>query len=181
MPSGHASHQRGTDVDIWLLQAPDHRLSTDEREKMDAPSVLKLDSVDLDTALWTQAHADFVKTAAQDDRVARIFVTPSIKKFLCNCKDAKGGDTEWLRRLRPWEGHDDHIHVRLKCPKFDPCVEQEAPPEGDGCGQELDDWLAKIAKDPPHKSHPQEGNETYAPVPLSKMPIECRELLKINP
>jgi penicillin-insensitive murein endopeptidase len=181
MPFGHASHQRGTDVDIWLTKGPDHTLPRDVRESLSALSVLKVDSVELDPEVWTPAHANFVREAAKDDRVARIFVTPAIKKYMCSCKAPGGADTEWLRRLRPWEGHDDHIHVRLKCPKFDPCIEQDPPPEGDGCGAELDEWMQKIAKDPPHKSQPQVENEPNPPLPLSKMPPECQELLKMKP
>ena len=181
MPSGHASHQRGTDVDFWLTRAPDRLLSPALRETLSSPSVLKVDSAELDPAIWTPAHANFVRVAAQDDRVARVFVTPAIKKYLCSCKDPLGSDTEWLRRLRPWEGHDDHIHVRLKCPKGDPCVEQDPPAPGDGCGSELDEWMQKVAKDPPFKSVAVEKKEEYSPFPLSKMPARCQELLKIQP
>ncbi len=177
MPSDHASHQRGTDVDIWLKEAPAHRLSYEEREKMDAYSVLKKDSAELDSNVWTQKHANFVKCAAQDDHVTRIFVSPAIKKYLCSCKKEDGSDTVWLRRLRPWEGHDDHIHVRLKCPPGDPCVEQEAQPEGDGCGQELSEWLQKTALDPPNKSIAVEESSEIKPFPLSKLPSKCIELL----
>ncbi|MBX9570054.1 MAG: penicillin-insensitive murein endopeptidase [Candidatus Obscuribacterales bacterium] len=179
MPSGHASHQRGTDVDIWLQPGPAKQLSLKERETLEAGSVLKLDSAELDAQKWTPQHAAFVKAAAQDDNVARIFVTPSIKKALCSCKAADGSDTAWLRRLRPWEGHDDHIHVRLICPPGEKCVEQEPPPEGDGCGEELDDWMKKTALDPPHKSsHPGEvPDEPMKPFPLAKMPVECIEVL----
>lgn len=183
MPSGHASHQRGTDVDIWLQPAPAKRLSLEEREKMQADSVLKLDSAELDPQKWTEAHASFVRAAAQDDIVARIFVTPAIKKALCKCKASDGSDTAWLRRLRPWEGHDDHIHVRLFCPDGEKCVEQEPPPDGDGCGDELDEWLKKTALDPPHKSsHPGEvPDEPMKPFPLSKMPAECIDVLNAKP
>ncbi len=183
MPTGHASHQRGTDVDIWLQPGPKKILSTNDREKLEASSVLKLDSAELDPKVWTAQHAAFVKAAAQDDNVARIFVTPSIKKALCSCKSADGSDTAWLRRLRPWEGHDDHIHVRLICPPAEKCVEQEPPPEGDGCGEELDDWMNKTALDPPHKSaHPGEvPDEPMKPFPLSKMPAECIQVLDAKP
>ena len=177
MPSGHASHQRGTDADIWLTAAPDHKLTDEVRETLNAGSVLKADSAELDMSVWTPAHANFVRTAAQDNNVARIFVTPAIKKFLCSCKKADGSDTDWLRRLRPWEGHDDHIHVRLKCPPGDPCEEQEPPPEGDGCGDELTEWLQKTAKDPPFKSVPVPEKDEYKPLPLKKLPQECIELL----
>ncbi len=177
MPSGHASHQRGTDVDIWLTQAPAHKLTEAQRESLSAGSVLKIDSAELDMSIWTPAHANFVRTAAQDDNVARIFVTPAIKKYLCSCKSADGSDAVWLRRLRPWEGHDDHIHVRLKCPPGEPCVEQDPPPDGDGCGEELSDWMKKTAKEPPYNSKPAAESEPYKPYPLSKMPQECIDLL----
>lgn len=183
MPTGHASHQRGTDVDIWLQAGPKKTLSNKDRETLQADSVLKLDSAELDQAKWTPQHAAFVKAAAQDENVARIFVTPSIKKALCSCKAADGSDTAWLRRLRPWEGHDDHIHVRLICPPGEKCVEQEPPPDGDGCGDELDEWMKKTALDPPHKSsHPGEvPDEPMKPFPLSKMPAECIEVLDSRP
>ena len=183
MPSGHASHQRGTDVDIWLQPAPERRLSESERESLQAESVLKLDSAELDPNKWTDKHAALVKAAAQDSNVARIFVTASIKKELCRCKATDGSDTAWLRRLRPWEGHDDHIHVRLKCPVGEKCVEQDPPPEGDGCGAELTEWLKKVAMDPPHKSaHPGEvPDEPMKPFPLSKMPAECIKVLDAAP
>lgn len=178
MPSGHASHQRGTDADIWLTPSPDHKLSSEVRETLNAGSVLKVDSAELDMSIWSPAYTNFVRTAAQDPNVARIFVTPAIKKYLCSCKSADGKDTEWLRRLRPWEGHDDHIHVRLKCPPGDPCVEQEAPPEGDGCGDELAEWMVKTEKDPPYKSVPSKETSEYTPFPLSKMQKECLDLLR---
>lgn len=178
MPSGHASHQRGTDADIWLTPAPRNKLSNELRETLSAGSVLKVDSAELDMSIWSPAHANFVRTAAQDDNVARIFVTPAIKKYLCSCKKSDGSDTDWLRRLRPWEGHDDHIHVRLKCPSTDPCVEQEAPPEGDGCGEELTEWMQKTAKDPPFKSVPAKDDSENPPFALNKMPKQCLELLK---
>ena len=183
MPSGHASHQRGTDVDIWLQPGPKRELSLKERESMEAGSVLKLDSAELNPKVWTSKHAAFVKAAAQDDTVTRIFVTPAIKKALCACKAADGSDAAWLRRLRPYEGHDDHIHVRLICPPGEKCVEQEPQPEGDGCGEELEDWMKKTANDPPHKStHPGEvPDEPMKPYPLSKMPPECIKILDAAP
>ncbi len=181
MVSGHASHQIGLDADIWLIPMPENRMSETEREKKEAPSVLKIDSAELDPKLWTDAHANFVRNAAQDERVARIFVTPAIKQALCQKKDANGKDEWWLRKLRPYEGHDDHIHVRLHCPQDAAnCKEQEPPPEGDGCGAELEESLKQVAKDPPYKSHPK-PDARAKPFPLSKMPRGCVDALKSKP
>jgi penicillin-insensitive murein endopeptidase len=43
---------------------------------------------------------------------------------------------EILRRLRFWPGHDNHFHLRLKCPSADPkCVSAKELPAGSGCEQ----------------------------------------------
>jgi penicillin-insensitive murein endopeptidase len=169
MPSGHDSHQVGLDVDIWLWPAPDHPLTDEEREHLPDASVLEDNSVQLDTNKWTPEHAAFVRDAAQDARVARIFVTPAIKKNLCDNKKADGSDADWLSKLRPWVGHDRHIHVRLHCPKGDnACQEQDAPPV-DGCGAEVDDALAHTQKE----SSDNIPDPPRDPVPLSHLPAAC--------
>ena len=119
MATGHASHNIGLDADLWLRPGLADRPLTDaERESWGANSVLQIDSNKLENPkVWTPEHGAFVRDAAQDPNVTRIFVTPAIKQYLCARKDPNGGDTEF-RKLRPCdgnvcEGHDDHIHVRL--------------------------------------------------------------------
>jgi penicillin-insensitive murein endopeptidase len=181
MPTGHASHQAGIDVDIWDLEMPDHKLTDEERENMSAPSMLKPGTNQLDMSVWDEKHAQFVRDAAQDPAVARIFVAPAIKKYLCDRKDPHGKDTEWLRRIRPWWGHDDHIHVRLKCPKGEACTEQAPPPDGDGCGQELDDWLAKTAANPSFRGEEVDAGQAEPqdkpPFPMKDLPAACMGVL----
>src|SRR5919202_3142110 len=101
MRSGHASHQSGIDVDLWLTPAPDRTLSPEERETTSAVSVLKPDTRELDQAVWNEARARFVRDAAQDPEAARVFVHPAIKKALCDGADRLGADREWLTRIRP--------------------------------------------------------------------------------
>jgi penicillin-insensitive murein endopeptidase len=175
MLNGHASHQAGMDVDIWIDEMPQQLLSADERNiKMSATSVLKPGTNELDSKLWTDKRAQFVRDAARDPAVARIFVAPAIKRALCKCKSSDGSDTEWLRRLRPWWGHDDHIHVRLHCPNGEHCVEQEAPPPGDGCGEEIDEWLLKTAA----AKQATQVEEKETSVKLETMPRECLDVLR---
>jgi penicillin-insensitive murein endopeptidase len=175
MTSGHASHQAGIDVDIWQDPMPNRILSSEERNrKLNATSVLKPGTNQLDSKLWTEQRAQFVRDAAQDPAVARIFVAPAIKRALCKCKDPGGKDTEWLRRLRPWWGHDDHIHVRIHCPEGEACFEQEPQPEGDGCGAELDEWLAKTAT-PQGLNHDDDKSPV---ITIDELPAECLEVLK---
>jgi penicillin-insensitive murein endopeptidase len=48
-----------------------------------------------------------------------------------------------MSKVRPWYGHADHIHVRLKCPDDSPdCRTQPAVPAGDGCDKSLSSWFA---------------------------------------
>ena len=95
---------------------------------------------------WTPQHHEILKAAASDPRVARIFVFPGAKVKMCN--DEKG-DRKWLRKIRPWWGHHYHFHVRLNCPKgAKGCVDQKAPPQGDGC-KDAEKWVQDILSPPP--------------------------------
>ena len=136
MITGHASHQIGLDTDIWLTQMPDHVMTREEREKKAAGSLLvKGKRLTLDTGKWSDVDLRFIRQAASYPEVARIFVSAAIKRKLC---DTAGSDRAWLRVIRPWYGHDDHIHVRLSCPPgVSGCVDQAAPPPGDGWAPSL--------------------------------------------
>jgi len=129
--SGHASHQSGLDADLWYLEA----------KRGSAPSVVD-GRRERPSKHWSRRIPAVLALAARDPRVARIFVNPVIKRSLCR---SSKGDRGWLRKLRPWWGHDSHFHVRLHCPDGSPSCEPQAPlPEGDGC-KELDWWFSKKA------------------------------------
>jgi len=133
----HASHQVGLDVDIFFrLDLP--RLPLAEREVLELPSLVDQERRVLGPG-FGEGHAELLRLAASDPNVARIFVSPLIKQAMC---DRPGQDRSFLRRLRPWFGHEDHMHVRLNCPSTSAdCVAQPEPPPGDGCGAELISWL----------------------------------------
>ncbi|HEY8035516.1 MAG TPA: penicillin-insensitive murein endopeptidase [Methylobacter sp.] len=147
-PSGHRSHQTGLDVDIWYLlsqQAAIRSLEFNERETWSSPSVLAAQSDAIDDSQWSIAHERILETAARRPEVDRIFVNPSVKRLLCTRKSAH----DWLRKIRPWWGHDDHFHVRLKCPLNNKnCTGQEPLPESDGCDASLAWWFSEEAKTP---------------------------------
>jgi|GEM_PF-862378 len=172
MLTGHASHQIGLDVDIWLKPMPDRRLSRAERQTMSAVSMIK-DRRTINSAIWTPQHFKLIKRAASDPRVARIFVHPAIKQALCR---SAGTDRSWLRRVRPWYGHNFHFHVRLKCPAGESaCKNQSAPPPGDGCGKELAWWLS----DKPYRKKPGKKPK-HRQLVLSDLPNACRRVLAAN-
>ncbi|MEO5343291.1 MAG: penicillin-insensitive murein endopeptidase [Gammaproteobacteria bacterium SHHR-1] len=139
MDSMHRSHQNGVDVDVWLTLTP----SAKDAKKLapegnDPPSMLQKDKR-LVSKHWGEDQIFLLKTAAQDPAVARIFVNPGIKLALCA---SQGVEAEWLRKLRPWWGHDAHFHVRLNCPKDSPQCESQPPiGKGSGCGIELASWF----------------------------------------
>ncbi|HEY6877860.1 MAG TPA: penicillin-insensitive murein endopeptidase [Polyangiales bacterium] len=135
--NGHASHQTGLDVDIWYADAQGKRLSREQRETLQAEDVVdgKRQTI---APRWKKRVTRLLRLTVQDERVDRVFVNPVIKRDLC---EQAGKDRAWLRKVRPWYGHADHLHVRLGCPAGDVfCEPQPALPEGDGCDK-LGSWL----------------------------------------
>ncbi|GAL28028.1 murein endopeptidase [Vibrio variabilis] len=139
--SGHASHQTGLDADIWL-RLPNQPLSDVEAANPEPYPVVDIEKYRFKKDKWTTNHSLLLQVAANDERVARIFVHPLIKKQLC---EVSWKERDWLRKVRPWWGHYYHFHVRLHCPDGESkCIAQNAPPPGDGCGQELASWKPYI-------------------------------------
>ena len=157
MPYGHASHQNGVDADIWLDLRPNRGAIG---ETADPPSLVLPDQSLADPARFTPAHAALIRLAAQQPGVDRILVNHGIKRSLCQ---SHGGEA-WLRRVRPWRGHDSHMHIRLRCPADQPdCRDIPAPPPGDGCDASLQWWLSEEAR------NPRRG----PPGPTPLMPAAC--------
>ncbi|MDT8405961.1 MAG: penicillin-insensitive murein endopeptidase [Methylococcales bacterium] len=167
-PSGHRSHQSGLDVDIWfqLSDVAATRLLTQaEREHWSAPNMLAAKGR-LDTQRWQNKHDQLLQAAAEDARVARIFVNPAIKQHLC----ASYGSASWLRKIRPWYQHHDHFHVRLRCPKDSlDCIDQAPPPSGDSCDASLAWWFTPEAYAP--------AKPITKPKPKPQLPQQCQRVL----
>jgi penicillin-insensitive murein DD-endopeptidase len=168
MITGHASHQIGLDADVWLTPMPDRRLSRLEREEMSATNMVRSDWLDIDPTVWTPQHTALIRAAASERSVARIFVNPAIKKALCR---EAGQDRGWLSKVRPMFGHNYHFHIRIACPAGDAtCSDQDPPPRGDGCGEELARWFT------PEMLHPKPG-KPRPPLTMAQLPEECRRVL----
>ena len=186
MITGHASHQVGLDADIWLTPMPKRRLTRKERETLNATSMLDDTGVAVDPKVFTDKQVSLIKRAASDPEVERIFVHPAIKKALCT---AAGTDRQWLGKVRPFYGHYDHFHMRIKCPAdFAGCKPQPPPTGDDGCGKEVDQWLAKVIPAKPSTSPPVPKPPASVsvrppapPIMLADLPPECRALLAANP
>ena len=180
--SGHLSHQTGLDVDIWYLPPQRLDLSASTRETISANSVRTEDQTRVN-ANWTEAHHQLLKLAASDPRVDRIFVAAAIKIEMC--KTATAADKRWLQRIRPIYGHNDHFHVRLKCPAGSPSCETQAPTVGElsnggnGCDDTLIWWVTTYLdelKNPPKKPKgpKKKGPRDYT---MADLPRQCSAIV----
>jgi penicillin-insensitive murein endopeptidase len=172
MAYGHRSHQIGLDADIWFRYVPSGQtLSRRETEALPMRSVVSAAKARVEPERWSPALRDLLRAAAASPEVERIFVNPIIKQFLCRGES----DRAWLRKIRPWWGHDAHFHVRLRCPLDSPlCQEQKPVPRGDGCDKDLDKWVRELqqaALSPPPKQH----KPSRKPVVL---PVNCTAVLQ---
>lgn len=162
--SGHAGHQTGLDVDIFL-QLPKTRWTPAQLLRPQALDLVASDDKHVIHRLWQPEIDSLIKLAAKDNDVTRIFVNPAIKQQLCL---NAGADRDWLRKVRPWFAHRAHMHVRLRCPADSlECVDQPLPPPGDGCGAELQSWFQ-----PPAPGSRPPKKKTPPPIPAS-----CQALL----
>lgn len=172
MLTGHASHQIGLDADIWLTPMPKREFTRDEREKVAATMIVRPDRLDVDAKVWTAGHVAVIRAAAQDPAVERVLVNAAIKKALC--RDATG-DRSWLQKVRPYWGHDYHMHVRISCPEGSPdCRAQDPVTPGEGCGSELDWWFSEGNINP---RPPKEPVKPPPPMMLKDLPPACRQVL----
>lgn len=173
LPYGHTSHQIGLDVDIWFMPMPAHTLSSEEREKTSAINLVSDDWKHINPKTWSPQQIAFIRTAAEQPEVERVLVNAAIKKEICRVEGKNGGT--WLKKVRPWYWHHDHIHVRLKCPPDSPnCRAQPAVPDDTGCDdKELAFWFSdkvlKPRKDPNAKPP--------RPLTMADLPPACQTVL----
>ena len=174
LPFGHLSHQIGLDVDIWFMPMPNRELSKKEREDTSAINVVAADRLNINPKVWTPQHEAFIKTAADQPEVERVLVNAAIKKELCRIEGKE--HFPWMAKVRPWYGHDDHIHVRLKCPDDSPnCRKQPPVPGDDGCAPKaLEFWFSDKVL------HPKPAKEPTTPpkgLTLADLPPACKNVL----
>ena len=183
--SGHLSHQTGLDADVWYLPPRSLSLSAKEREKISANSVRTEDQKRVN-GNWTASHAALLQLAASDPRVDRIFVAAAIKIEMC--KTATAADKKWLQKIRPLYGHNDHFHVRLKCPAGSPQCKTQTPTvaelsnNGDGCDDTLTWWVTTYLeelKNPPKRppGPKKKGPREYT---MADLPKACTKVLAAN-
>ena len=181
MTSGHASHQIGLDIDIWMLPPQRLDLTRAERESISSISVRTQDQRNVNSN-WTAQHHALLRAAALDPRVDRIFVAAAVKLEMC--RTATPADTPWLQRIRPAVGHNFHFHVRLRCPAGSRHCETQTPTVaelsngGNGCDDTLRWWVTDFLDPPPRterepaprRRHPREFT-------MADLPRQCAEVV----
>ena len=187
MTGGHASHQIGLDADIWMLPATNLGLSRKQRESLSSISIRTEDQTRVNRN-WTPAHAALLRAAASDPRVERVFVAAAAKIAMCNA--ASRSDKAWLQKIRPIYGHNEHFHVRLKCPPGSPLCQVQKPTVaelsngGDGCDDTLNWWVTTYLEELRHPPKPAKPPKKSGPAPktaktyvMADLPAECRAVL----
>lgn len=175
MLTGHASHQIGLDADIWLTPMPKRKMSYDERENVSAVSMVKQSGGKpprINEDAWTDGRMRLLRRAASYPEVERILVNPAIKKKLC---DTVTGDRSWLRKVRPFWGHDYHFHVRIGCqPGSSGCKGQAVTEAGDGCGAPLAWWFTA---EPWRPNKNPDAPKARDKMTLASLPKACAAVL----
>lgn len=89
--SGHASHEKGVDVDIWLMRK-DHRKEPTNYKNPEYSRPLTQELVNL----------------------IRVNTVLKVERIYFNDPQVQG--------VRPWAGHDNHLHVRFCAPGDSSCI-----------------------------------------------------------
>ncbi len=172
MISDHTSHQTGLDVDVWLRPADRLDLSVQEREDISSTDMQRAGGAWVNDA-WTPAQEALIRQAAMDPRVERIFVFAGAKVEMC---ENATGDRSWLAKVRPWWGHNTHVHIRLACPDGSPgCEGQDPVPAGDGCAEALQ-WQQDILNPPPPDPDAPAA-EPRRDLTMADLPAQCARVL----
>lgn len=180
----HASHQVGLDIDVEFLQDPrslQRPLTIEEREKLPKFYLADSDANDIIRENWDDKYVTMLRSAAEDSRALVIFVHPAIKRKLCQ---TPANRKPWLAKIQPWWGHDEHFHVRLKCPADGSSPNCKPKPEFTEIGCDTpelawwfsDEWRQMYEA----RKKWQKDNPNPTPEPLPTLPSQCQSLLKDN-
>lgn len=132
---GHGSHENGQDVDIQFYKANsiEHDPIAKRQKYADSMVVDGKVSSNFDV----ERNWELMKALHRHGNVQKIFIDQVLKNQLCNyAKSTKdyAANVNVLRSLRHVENHQDHIHVRLRCPSSAKgCRNLPEPPAGSGC------------------------------------------------
>lgn len=132
----HKSHQNGLDADILFVGNNDWKSVLNEKGE-----VTDRFNTEMNWAFWRSIFDQkIVENGKEISIVTMILVDPRIKTFLCdwgtkNNIFANPIDRELMTRIRPTEGHDDHMHIRIRCSPHHPLCVREWIQQDLGCAK----------------------------------------------
>lgn len=135
---GHASHQTGLDVDIFL-QLPQTRWTSSQLLKPQA-----LDWSPAMASMWCRRYGARKSASLSSWRrkIAKLPASSSTRRLNSSCARTRAATASGCVKSVPGFQHRAHMHVRLRCPAGSlECEDQAPPPPGDGCGAELQSWF----------------------------------------
>ena len=132
---GHGSHTNGLDVDIQFYKKNGVEHDPIKTGEDYAPSMVTAGKVS--DNFDVERNWEVMKTLHKHADIQRIFIDQKLKNQLCSYAKEKGEIQKYasvLRSLRHETNHQDHFHVRLRCPKdAKSCTPQADPSPGTGC------------------------------------------------
>lgn len=132
---GHGSHENGLDVDLGYFKADGVEHDPVKTKQTYAPPMVENGKPTQNFDL--ERNWELMKSLHKHGRVQRIFVDQNLKKALCSYAKSTNdysSNIGVLRSIRHVENHEDHMHVRLRCPVGSKkCIPQADPPAGAGC------------------------------------------------
>lgn len=156
--SAHASHQSGLDADIWFARGTKIPQAT---SMVDKKSMVP-------SGAFGEAQIQLLRRLASSESLDRVLVHFLIKKELCRKFPAE----DWIRKIRPWYGHDRHFHLRIRCPVGSPlCKSGEPLPAGNGCDETLEWWWSPEARQEEAKNMNRQQNPVIPVLPPACSPV----------
>lgn len=132
---GHSSHENGLDVDLGYYKANGIEHDPIAKKQMYADPMVINGKVSPNFDV--ERNWELMKALHRHGDVQKIFVDQTLKNELCRFAKSKNeyaSNVNVLRSLRHETNHQDHLHVRLRCPAgAKKCVNQPDPPKGSGC------------------------------------------------
>ena len=132
---GHGSHENGLDVDLGYFKANGIEHDPVKTGQKYAPSMVvdNKPSGNFDI----ERNWELIKALHRHGNVQKVFMDQILKNELCRYAKSRkdyAANVNVLRSIRHETNHQDHIHVRLRCPATaKKCVNLPDPPPGSGC------------------------------------------------
>ena len=131
----HGSHETGQDVDLGYFK--NDGIEHDPRRTGSKYATPMVEGGRVSSNFDVERNWALVKTLHKHGNVQKIFMDTALKNQLCSYARSHNdysSNINVLRSIRFVENHEDHMHVRLRCPpNARQCRNLPESPAGSGC------------------------------------------------